>query len=446
MTTERSYAYRAKTPHGTLIIFVALLLCGCDVLPGHWRPGWNERQPDGVSTPETAASWRLGELETKDGRFVALTISGGGSRAANFGAAAMLELQKRGWLDQVDVMSGVSGGTLPIAYYALGPDKTGPFTDQSLRDAFEHNFQRTWLWRWLLPHNIFRYWLSDFTRSDIMVQVFNNRLYHEATFADLRPHPKILINATARNDHTRFTFTDDRFRSLRSNLAAYHVANAVNASSAFPALFDDVTLEHYSTPSWYVHLYDGGPIDNLGVQAVLEFLSRVVPGTALDKLFPNGCVIFVVDAATVSENESLSQKQSSRTWVDYFVNTNALDAVNAMLNAARRNLLADLGLQPLDRKIHGAIPISGQYVCQCEVRHIALRHLLYADREEDEQLAARVTTIATKFWVSPEEQADLFQAAAVLMKEMDEYHLLPDDKSLTTACAGRPPASEKTPR
>jgi hypothetical protein len=207
-----------------------------------------------------------------------------------------------------------------------------------------------------------------------------------------------------------------------------------------------VTLEHYGTPSWYVHLYDGGPIDNLGIQAVLEFLSGVVPGMALDKLFPNGCIIFVVDAATISENEALSQKPSSRTWVDYFVNTNALDAVNAMLNEARRNLLADLGLQPLDRKIHGSIPISGQYVCRCEVRHIALRHLLYADREEDEQLAARVTSIATKFWVSQEEQTDLFQAAAVVMKEMDERHLLPDANSLKTTCEGRPPASEKTLR
>ncbi|HWF59696.1 MAG TPA: hypothetical protein VN666_05225 [Nitrospira sp.] len=70
-----------------------------------------------------------------------------------------------------------------------------------------------------------------------MVQVFNNELHHEATFADLRLHPKILLNATVHNNHTRFTFTDDRFALLRSVLAQYRVANAVNASSAFPAPF-----------------------------------------------------------------------------------------------------------------------------------------------------------------------------------------------------------------
>jgi predicted acylesterase/phospholipase RssA len=428
------------------ILSVAVpLLTGCDVLPGHWRPGWNERQPDGAPVPDTAASWTLGELETKDGRFVALAISGGGSRAANFGAAVMLELRRRGWLEQVDVMSGVSGGAMPIAYYALGPEKTGPFEDRPVRDALGSDFQASWFWRWLLPHNIVRFWLSDFTRSDIMVQVFNSRLYQDATFADLRPHPKILINATVRNDHTRFTFTDNRFRTLRSNLARYQIANAVNASSAFPGLFDDVTLEHYGTPSSYIHLYDGGPMDNLGVQAILEFLSRVVVGTSLDTLFPNGCVIFVVDAATSPEDESLSGRQSSRRFIDYFVNTNAMDAVNAMLNSARRNLLISLGLLPVDQTIRGAIPIAGRRVCQCEVRHIALRHLLYMKGETHDELGARVTSIATKFWVSEQEQADLFQAAAVLTGEMDESRLYPDT-SLKTACEDRPPAPHQRPR
>ena len=58
---------------------------------------------DGISrghadkpVPDTAGSWKLTELESKDGRFVALAISGGGSRAANFGAAVMLELRRSG--------------------------------------------------------------------------------------------------------------------------------------------------------------------------------------------------------------------------------------------------------------------------------------------------------------------------------------------------------------
>jgi hypothetical protein len=52
------------------------------------------------------------------------------------------------------------------------------------------------------------------------------------------------------------------------------------ASSAFPGAFQDVTLQWYMTPPQYLHLYDGGPIDNLGLQAILEYLNRNVPGTS----------------------------------------------------------------------------------------------------------------------------------------------------------------------
>jgi hypothetical protein len=109
-----------------------------------------------------------------------LRFPGGGSGATNFGAAVMLELQQRGLLEQAHVISGVSGGTLPALYYGLGA-KAGPFTAPALREAPGYDFQSSWIRRWFLPHNIFRYWLPDFTRSDIMVQVFNNQLYQEAT-------------------------------------------------------------------------------------------------------------------------------------------------------------------------------------------------------------------------------------------------------------------------
>jgi predicted acylesterase/phospholipase RssA len=419
-------------------LFVVCLLAvigGCHILPGHWRPGWNQPWPTGKPVPDTAGSWKLTDHEAKDGRFLALTISGGGSRAANFGAAVMLELQRRGLLEQVDAISGVSGGTLPAVYYGLG-DKAGPFTEPAVRKALGYDFQSSWIRRWFLPWNIVRYWLSDFTRSDIMVQVFNNRLYHEATFADLRPHPKILLNSTVHNDHTRFTFTDDRFVALHSILATYHVANAVNASSAFPGAFQDVTLQWYLEPPQYLHLYDGGPIDNLGVQAIIEYVNRNILGTSLDRLFPNGCVILIIDATPASEHTKLNTEQSSRSAIDYFVDTNALDAMDAMLSESRRSLLMRMGIpvEKIDQQMQGRLPVNDPRQCGCEVRHIALRQLLYAgESDADLELAERVTQIKTKFWIAEDEQNDLFQAAKLIMKLLDDKHLL-SDESLRTAC------------
>jgi NTE family protein len=411
------------------------VLAGCPILPGNWRPGWNQPwSTPGTHPPDTAASWKIGEPEKQDGRFLAMAISGGGSRAANFGAAVMLELQRRDLLTQVDVMSGVSGGTLPIAYYGLGPEKAGPFTEDALRKAFGYDFQSSWIRRWFLPQNFFRYWFTDFTRSDIMVQIFNNRLYHKSTFGDLRRRPKILINATARNNHIRFTFTDQWFEAHRSSLAGYQVANAVNASSAFPGAFDDVTLENYTDPASYLHLYDGGPMDNLGVQALLQFLNGISIGRQMDADFPNGCLILIVDATPSTDNELISSKKSDRSFVDHFINTNALDSVDTMLSAARTNLLTNLGIKPIDQEVRGEAHLPDLDRCRCRVAHIALRHLQYTGKND--ALAKRVTRIGTKFWVSPEEQADLFEAAKLLIEDLDDSHLLPD-ASMKTQC-GRP--------
>lgn len=406
-----------------LLAPIVCLSLGCEVLPGHWRPGWNMPAAPTDADVQTAGSWAVGKPETDDGRFVGLTISGGGSRAANFGAAVMVELDRRGLLAQVDVISGVSGGTLPATYYPLLAKRGAPFDEATVKAAMGADFQGIWLWRWLLPHNIFRYWLSDFTRSDIMVQVFNSKLYHEATFGDLPLHPKLLLNATTRNDHTRFTFTDESFQRIHSTLAHYHVANAVNASSAFPGAFNDVTLEQYGmNEPRYLHLYDGGPMDNLGVQAMTEYLQRAVSGRALDGLFPEGCVIFVVDATPDTDNEGLADMQSSRTMLDYFVNTNALDSVDAMLTASRTMLLKGMGFEAIDRDTSGFVRLSDRHQCRCEVRHIALRHLAYLDGQEE--LAGRSLKISTKFWVSKSEQADLFQAAKLLVNDLEEQKLL----------------------
>ena len=49
-------------------------------------------------------------------------------------------------------------------------------------------------------------------------------------------------------------------------------------------------------------------------------------------------------------------------------------------------------------------------------------------------LAERVTQIKTKFWIAEEEQNDLFTAAKLLMKMVDDKKLLAEE-SLRTSCA-----------
>ena len=73
----------------------------------------------------------------------------------------------------------------------------------------------------------------------------------------------------------------------------------------------------------------------------------------------------------------------------------------------------------------------------CEVRHISLRHLIYAgETDEDLELAERVTQIKTKFRIDGEEQSDLFQAAKLIMKLLDDEKRLADS-SFKVPCANR---------
>ncbi len=142
----------------TSLVALAMVsfVSGCSLLPW-WSHG---NKPGGQNT--TTASLKIDEKATRDGMFIGLAISGGGSRAANFGAAVMLELAERELLQKVDFISSVSGGSIAAAYYALDgyPGKGPPkivFNRNEIDQIFARDFQWQWVGRWFDPLNIARY-------------------------------------------------------------------------------------------------------------------------------------------------------------------------------------------------------------------------------------------------------------------------------------------------
>jgi len=178
--------------------------------------------------------------------FVGIAISGGGSRAANFGAAVLYELETIGILRHATVISSVSGGSLASAYYGLArrqPD----WSWEGFRKKLRHDFLSSWLVRLLSPHRLLLSVTSDFDRSDILADVFDQTLFKGARFGDLgEKGPQILINATeVTGTADKFVFNNVDFSYLRSDLAEYRLSKAVAASGAFPGVFDNVTLRHF---------------------------------------------------------------------------------------------------------------------------------------------------------------------------------------------------------
>lgn len=380
-----------------------LFLC----LAALWGGGCAQATPrffeSGPRVPvSTRANQDLGDQERRDGRFVGLAISGGGSRAAVFGAAVLKELERLGLLQQVDVISAVSGGALPAAYYALDGYRTIDFAN-GFMERVGHDFQRDVLGRWLSPPNLLRYWFTDATRSDTVVKVLEDELFHGATYADLNPsRPKLLLNATNALTGEPFVISDESFSTLNVPLSSYSLARAVYMSAAYPGVFEPVVVgngsgesENPSRPA--VLAYDGGPVDNLGVKTLVNLLMKADQRAALATQFPDGCLIVSVDATP----RIVSEKNQP------------LSASTVLLKSNRREVLERVGIaaDQQDRMMFGTFTVN---VTQgvCTFWHLALRQLPDAD-----PLGAKVTRIKTSLGLDQADQDALAQAALRLVEQ-----------------------------
>ena len=299
--------------------------------------------------------WREAHSDS-DIRFI-LTFSGGGTRATALSYGVMKELRDTNinykgrpgrLLDEVDYISSVSGGSFTSAYYGLHGD--GIFENYE-KDFLRFNLQKHLILRALNPF----LWFSKNGRTESAIKYYQKFLFHDATFADMiRPdRPMIIINASDLAYGIRFSFIQEYFDLLCSELSAYPVADAVAASSAVPVLFNPVVVANYDTCSdmqllgttrlhstaemyggqnlpvllsqletfdqkdkrKFVHFVDGGITDNLGLRAVSDILAiSGGPEVVIERNEkpPRHVVVLMVNAATeTNEDMDLSNKEPS---------------------------------------------------------------------------------------------------------------------------------------
>ena len=285
-----------------------------------------------------------------------LAFSGGGTRAAALAYGVLEELRDtrvaidgrpRRMLDEVDTISSVSGGSFTSAYYGL-------FGERIFED-FEDVFLRRNVQGQLI-RGLFNplEWFSSTGRTEMAVKFYEEAVFERATFADMqrRGGPLILINASDLGYGVRFSFVQEYFNLLCSDIAGFPVARAVTASSAVPVLFNPVVVENYqdckkTKPEWlvaaekrsakdpqltqvvdglvsyykkegrqYAHFVDGGITDNTGLRAIYEVVEVAGGAQAflkkLDRKPPHRLVIIAVNASTDPEPEmDASNKQPS---------------------------------------------------------------------------------------------------------------------------------------
>jgi len=287
--------------------------------------------------------------------FVILTFSGGGTRAAALSYGVMEKLRKikirwegqeRRLIDEVDVISSVSGGSFTAAYYGLFREDL--FDPEKFEKAFLYrNIQGELVGSLFNPINWFRLASPTFGRIELAAELYGREIFRERTFGDLIAQgrrPFIMINATDITMGSQFTFIQDQFDLLCSDLSGVPVARAVAASSNFPIAFTPLIMNNYAgscryqEPAWvasaskdlmvnpprfnrariarsyldskqreYIHLLDGGVADNIGLRGPLTAVTSNDPAWNLPNNINLGqvkkLVVIVVDARTDPKTE-----------------------------------------------------------------------------------------------------------------------------------------------
>jgi len=303
--------------------------------------------------------WTRGEHQD----LVILAFSGGGTRAAAFSYGVLETLRdievttasggKTRLLDEVDVITGVSGGSFTALAYGLYGER--------LFDLFEKSFlkqdvQGALIRRMLNPLNWPALWSSGWGRSELAAQLYDEILFHDATFTDLERAggPVTAVGATELTSGARVVFLPQNFDLMCADLSGFKLSRVAAASSAVPVVLSPVTIDNYGghcgyrEPAWlrafadqrnpprpagrilkrlqelqqlddasedrYFHLVDGAVSDNLGLRGVLDFLEAFealrLAGqpTPLDHV--RRIIIFVVNSAS-SPSFDWNEKENS---------------------------------------------------------------------------------------------------------------------------------------
>ena len=329
-------------------LFVATFLAGCSAT----NVPLNSPLGDGQNAPLVNAS--ITDFPD-DSVYIGLAFSGGGTRASSFAYGMLEELKKAqqdkdspfGLLDNVRLVSGVSGGSVTAAYFGLkGPKALAGYRERYLIEDGERYMANSKY----NPITIAKGLSGGANSRNTFARWLDESLFKGATFGDLRRQSRILtwINAADVANRATFLFSPETFDALCSDLSKLPISEAVAASAAFPLVFSPIVLEahqkdcDYREPDWltsarynqeatsamrahasalesyadpsriqFVKLLDGGITDNFGTTGLS--VARARAQNQYGPLTPTEAVrlkrmLFLVANAGVESNYDWTQK------------------------------------------------------------------------------------------------------------------------------------------
>ncbi|MET3910466.1 NTE family protein [Bradyrhizobium sp. S3.3.6] len=405
-----------------------------------------------------------------DDVLLALSFSGGGMRAAAFSFGVLTELdharvgsnnKAKSLLDQVDFVSGVSGGSVTAAYFGLK------------RRAALDDFRERFLLRNAEEDLSTRVSLGNIARAfggGVNDSQFTNwldlNLFEGARFDAFRDdrRPRVWINASDIYNRTPFVFGQISFDALCSDIRSYRVAEAVAASAAVPLAFAPIVLEafpggcsaqpppllelarhdpraqpllrsfaeanaRYRDGSMrFVKLLDGGLVDNLGLSgfsiALMAARRPYEPMSEQQAVKVRRIMVLVVDAGRGASGDFTQQIEGpSGTQLVAAVASTAIDASVRLSYAAFSSQLKEWTSKvrhwrcSLSAAERSRLGVGGNWRCD-DLN-------LYVDRLGFDRLdpaRARVLdSIPTRFVLPPDQIDLLTRSGADALRESPVY-------------------------
>jgi len=463
-------AYRAL-----VVATIGLALSACATRPinpplAHFEPHAGYRWANRPDLPRN-------DRET----LLLLAFSGGGMRAAAFSYGVLEELRRtpvglpamgHSMLSEVDLISGVSGGSFTALAYALEDER---LFDSYPQDFLYRDVESALLGRLFDPVTWPSTLSSGYGRSELAEQYYDRILFHGATFADLqgKPTPTSLVSATDIATGLRWTFSQADFDVICSNLNKMPLSRAAAASSAVPVVLSPVTLNNYggscgySDPAWvraaiqprsrawvgnraleryrdlrsyqqpgerpYLHLVDGGLSGNLGVTGIIEALQELESdpsyreSVGVDRV--RHVAIVIVNAAS-SPSFGYSKREASPSALEMLLQAVSVpidrytyESVDALEDIVTEWKLRRQ-LEVSDAKLAGKlVPADAITPLEFSVINVSFDDL--ADSSEREYLLNLPTSLS----LPPEAIDRLRAAAASLLRNSAAYRKLVDSIS-----------------
>jgi len=412
-----------------------------------------------------------------------LAFSGGGTRAAALSYGVLEELhrteivvdgQRRRLIDEVDVITGVSGGSFTALAYALYGERL--FSEYEQR-FLKRDVQGELIRRAANPFNWWKFVGGTAGRSELAAEYYDEILFEGATYADLltRQAPVAIANGTDISTGFRFSFYQNDFDLLCSDLNKVRLSRAAATSSAVPVVLSAVTFNNYggtcgyALPTWvadvartegrirpsaravkrylemqafqnskdrpYIHLVDGGVADNIGMRGVLEALEAVGASAAFRGEIGFGAirriVVIVVNSRSAPRTD-WDRKEAPPGMVDQLLAASGvpIDRYSFETIELMKDRQEIYGwrreIQILRARLAGATEAEAEVSVALPKLTLHLMDISF-DAVKDPAERDRLMNMPTSFVLPPEDVDRLREAAGQLLRESEDYQSLVRD-------------------